>query len=259
LDNSAVKDNSIFETIKTVLGIIAAFLGIIGPLAYLMGVSYHQGKLEEYGIDYAQFPLSISGAYISAYSFIALIWMKPVNAIHEFFRSIINPPGLWWFLIIASLWIIFVSAIRLLLSKAKKGDSKKIKIDPNSIKKIFKITLWSLLPPYLLFAIPVFFTFLWLVWVSPSYYAYLQGKETARKEINLFEEEGCTLVATSQLSWSKCTSIKDKDRNVVHEGLLLQIQNKKVAIFESSNNDVVIFELPDGYYMSRPVNPRANP
>ncbi|MCI5139907.1 MAG: hypothetical protein D3922_16190 [Candidatus Electrothrix sp. AR1] len=60
--------------------------------------------------------------------------------------------------------------------------------------------------------------------------SYLAGQERAANLIKSFTKEGCH--AHPKTRWDTCHVIEDEKGNAIHEGLLLKIDDKEIAMFK---------------------------
>ena len=79
------------------------------------------------------------------------------------------------------------------------------------------------------------FIFCW----SPSRVAYSAAQKIAQEKITKFTNNGCSpdqKTGTELVKIDTCSVIQDKDGNVLHEGLLVAINDKDIAMFKKDGS-----------------------
>ena len=87
----------------------------------------------------------------------------------------------------------------------------------------------------LFYCLLVMCIFLW----SPSYVAYLAGQKIAEGKLNNFTENGCSpnpRIGTESVKIDTCSVIQDKTGKILHEGLLIAINDKDIAMFKKDGS-----------------------
>lgn len=194
-----------------------AIIALIPIVAYLLGISFYQGYLSTFGVDSDIFPISTQYVYLNAYHAVTYI------LIDLFYCGLLKQTNFSFVFIILLNVLILVGGFWWL----KKKDQKK---DRSRIEKYIAILCIVLLcyPLLLLFLLGTA-----IFWWSPSRAAYSAGQKIAQKKIDSFNENGCSPdQKTARVKIDTCSIIQDKDGKTLHEGLLVVINDKDLAIFK---------------------------
>lgn len=224
---------------------VAAVAAVLTPGAYLLGLSYYQGYLSAFGVEPDAFQISSSDVYVYSYQtvgyFLLALAELSINAINKVF----SPPIVYW---AGAILVIFAGVIYLLLKIVRSGLHPRIK---NTLEKIYYsvsrlhwrnsdftksvgivgVASYSVVLVALLAAAIALF---W--WMFPLA-AYSKGRSVAQERIRLFMVSGCH--ADSKTKWDTCSEALDGKGAVLHEGLLIAINDKEFAFFKKDGNYVV--------------------
>jgi hypothetical protein len=77
--------------------------------------------------------------------------------------------------------------------------------------------------------------------------AYSKGHDVAHERIKLYLEKGCYTDAKTK--WDTCFLVLDEKGNVLHEGLLIAVNDKEIAIFKK--NGSYVFARKEGFLLRR--------
>lgn len=241
--------------IMKVLGSVAALLGFLAPAAYLFGLSYHQGRLEAFGIEPDSFPLAAPDIYVLSYQtagkFLLAIGVAAISLVKE----LLSPPLSYWILpgIIGCAGCLSVGV--------KLGKLPVSSLSPQWTITIKRWLLWLhwktnvFTAFFLVVSIVAYgaFSVIYLVgaisffWWAPSFGPYYKGREEAKERISVYLASGCQ--ADSKTRWDSCITIQDEKGKVIHEGLLIAINDKEVALFKKEGS--YIFKRQDVPVISR--------
>ncbi len=212
-------------------------LALFPAIAYLIGISFYQGFQAAFGVSNAELPASTQYIYLCAYHAIGDILLE----IPIYFKElIINLSPCY----LSAVFITIIGVIYALLwLKNKKKFPFCIKSKHFSkIEIIFSRLHWKnnnltksigIVAIAIYFIITLFYIFIillifWFIFSLPSYSA---GQERAEKLIKAFTEEGCH--ANSKTKWNTCHVVADSKGKTIHEGLILQMNDKEITMFKA--------------------------
>ena len=81
--------------------------------------------------------------------------------------------------------------------------------------------------------------FMFFFWWSPSRVAYLAGQNIAEEKIGKFTKNGCfsdPKIKINSVAIDTCSVIQDKNGKILHEGLLVAINDKDIALFKKDGS-----------------------
>ncbi|XOF32808.1 MAG: hypothetical protein ACL93V_12375 [Candidatus Electrothrix sp. YB6] len=213
----------------------AAIIAFIPAVAYLLGISFYQGYLSTFGIDSDIFPISTQYIYINAYHAVPHILINLLSSLLSMSEPIrqINP----WFVLTILLDLCFIAGAFWWLKKK----------DRNRVEKSIVISGIALLSSPILLLLLVGTT---VFWWSPSFVAHSAGQKIAEKKITLFKQNGCSADQKTELDI--CSVIRDKDGNILHEGLLIAINDKDIAMFKKDGS--YIFSRQNNWVLQRKLH-----
>ncbi len=235
---------------------IGAMLATIPPVAYLIGYSFYQGYLNEFGVDSDIFPISTQYVYINAYHAVIYVSIRFLSIFIELTKGAISCySGL-----IILLTILAMLAVSWYLTNKDDHPAKKIikrRLSflvnckrNNFIKSVGIIWMITSFLFFLMYCLLVFV----MLWFPPSYAAYSEGQRIATNRIEMFRKNGCNIDRKTNLN--KCASFFTKDENgnnkILHEGLLIAINEKQIALFEKDGT--FILPLKDDYILQRKIH-----
>ena len=102
---------------------------------------------------------------------------------------------------------------------------------------------------YLLVAVPFV---LMTAWFSVYVLGASQGLIQANKAIDSFKKSG-ECVYKKEALWSNCSQLNDAKGNLLHEGILVALNDKRVAFYKGKES--VILEIPSGAVIKNTANP----
>lgn len=232
------------------------FLAIITPIAYLLGSSFHQGYSRAFGLEPNSFPVSIQDTYINSYLVLGKIFLDAGNYVAE----LVNLTNiLRLFLIIFLLSLFFYL---LFLAKRKSSDRN---IGPcpclNKIQNLLiyfnyknndftKSILITLISFEIILSVIIIILIVPLSWLAVPIVGDSTGRKLAVSRLNEFKINGCHKDKKDNIN--TCFIIQDENGTPLHEGLLLAIDEKNIAIFKKEG----LFLLPrkENYILKRKVN-----
>ncbi len=237
------------------LKIAISVFGMLMPAFYLIGISYHNGTLEGYGLNSSAFPLTVQEAYESAYYYSLQILLNPFHALSEIFIVLTSFNGL----IILVFFVLFLWVTLWLLikyiKKEKDGELLKLKKaysflnpDNNDATKTFSAVVYLTYKCIILFTMIMVLMVFWLgIFVFP----YKMGRDNGKNTIEKFEQTGCVKQDSSQ--WNNCIALIVDNTEII-KGLYLYRNDKEVAIY--NNKQTTIMKFPDQYTIVKNRTPQ---
>ncbi|HJV06816.1 MAG TPA: hypothetical protein VJ642_05860 [Chromobacteriaceae bacterium] len=237
--------------------LIAATVALSTPAAYLTGLSYYQGVLSAYGISSDAFPLATTDIYVQSYFAIGYI----ILAAGQFSSKILNwcfsTPGLYWISGATLLLITLTYAILKLNHKSRailsRQNSKIEKIldylNPKD-NKFTKACALIFISSYAIYVIPTAILICAVSWWTLPVTAYQRGYDMEIEKVSTFRKLGCT--KDNKTIWDKCFTVQDENGKIIHEGILVALSTKEIAIFEKSGS--YIFTRKDSYTIKRKIH-----
>ncbi len=233
-----------------------ALLAIITPLAYLLGVSFHQGYLSAFGLESNNFQASVQDIYINSYVVIGKILIDAGVYIATIFQF----PNL---IVLAMILLSLALIIYLSLFAKKKlaamgmGECKCLEYienasaflsyKKNDFSKSILITLVSMEIVSITLMIILLIPLLW--WAIPLV-GSSTAKELATSKINKFKIDGCSNDRDKGVN--NCFIVRDETGNILHEGLLVAMNEKEIAIFKKEG--LFIFSRRENFILQRKTN-----
>lgn len=237
---------------------IAVIAAILTPGAYLLGLSYYQGYLSAFGVESDGFPISAPDIYVFSYQtvgyFLLALGELSVNAI----KKIFSPPFIYW---VSAILIVVVGVIYLLLRLARNGPHPRIQRVLSKVKFVVSRFHWknndftksvgivgvaSYSAVLFITSVAAIALFWWLLPLS----AYYKGHSVAQERIKIFMEKGCHEEAKTK--WDTCFVVLDEKGAVIHEGLLIAINDKEMAFFKK--NGSYVFPRKDDAVLRRKLH-----
>ena len=221
--NSNEEGNSEKKSLPILL-VAPAIIALIPVVAYLLGISFYRGYLSTFGVDSDIFPISTQHVYLKAYhavTFILLNLVANLVSIVELIKQI----NCHVVIILMFPICIMTGSLWYLKRKDKNPEFK-------SIALIF-IVLFSY--PFLLYGL----LFISISWWSPSFAAYSAGQQIAEEQIDNFTKNDCSpdqRLGTDSVKIDTCSIIQDKNGKILHEGLLIAINDKDIAMFKKDGS-----------------------
>ncbi len=246
-------EKTISFSIKEIQQILLSIIGILTPAFYIIGLNFYQGYIGSFGINYGSFEISTQRIFEHAYYFIYFKCSEFLEALTGF---IFSP-----YCIISIITIFFFF---LILLYALLLDKKKlISIKDNSIANIFKDAYSSLSPKTKCFLLAsrlsftltrklvlfaLVFSIIPIAWFSTAYYSYKFSSDIAKENKIDYIENGCSINKNN--GKSNCISITTKDGKIIYSGFLIEINDKKVALFTKQEGSI-IFTIPENALVKR--------
>ena len=233
--------------------VIAAAL--IAPAAYLLGSAFYQGYMEAAGVEPDDFPISIQDTYVRAYQAVGYFLLSIGKIVAGALERLIHPPVVYW---VAAILCLVIGGIYWLLKVFKKESHPLLKklIDKigiiasrlhwqnNDLTKATGIVggiLYMLL--VIAFVLMIAAALWWLLFVG----GYLKGKDVAAEQIKSFIEKGCH--EDEKTKWNNCISVLDEKGNEMHEGLLIAMNGKDIAILKKDGS--YLFSRQKGFLIRK--------
>ncbi len=212
---------------------VGAFLAIVTPFAYLLGLSFYQGGLYTFGVEADIFPLSTQYIYVNSYYALLFILSTCLSIIIGLWAE-----TNWYSLLIILLTIVVGRTVQLVAKKNTNPCFKRIKsflaqyYDHESMKPYLVVSGVVSFFSFLIYLLLGVTLCLWL----PCYAAYSAGQGRAEKIIKDYRDHGCK--TNQKAGLNRCTLVKDKDGKVLYEGVLVAISDKEIAIFNKDGSHI---------------------
>lgn len=243
------------EKCTGILSALAILLVLLAPGAYLLGISYYQGTLEAYGIDYSSFPASTPELYVTAYDVIGQWLLEGAVRSLELLGSVFAPPRLLWLMLIfATLSAIVYGMLKpptdrewLLKTRLGKACSRiasRLHWSRNPYTATIGVLGISSSIGLVLVGTLVMVAFLW---VGIPKIAFLYARKVENEKISDFLTHGCYV--NPKQPWSNCSTLYDGEGKEIVSGLLVVMSTERIAFF--SHDGAVVRELPKGYTVKR--------
>lgn len=231
-----------------ILNFIIAFLGVLTPGAYLIGLSFYQGAISAYGVDPATFPSSAPDVYVTAYYAIGHFLLAISEIVAKLLNKIFISPVIYY-MIAATFALILITYLA--LKHYEKVKSSKFWLLVSSVVRylhwknnnftrsigIVGIASYGLMTSlFVLIMIAIFW------WAAP-YAAYNNAQKIEKEKIDLFLENGCHENEIS--NWNNCVTILNRDNIVMSSGIFIAANTEGIAIFKADGS--YFYNLKDEY------------
>lgn len=231
---------------------------ILPPGAYLLGLSFYQGYMNAFGVEADGFPISAPDVYVFSYHTVGYFLLSIGKAAADGLGWVFKPPILYW---AAAFFSLSVGGIYWLIKAAKRTDRPRERIFFNRIKQLISLLHWKnndftrsvgiagaasyviILFAYGAMAVALFW------WFFPLS-AQSKGHEVASARIKTFLEKGCH--ADDKSKWDNCFLVIDGKGAVVHEGLLIAMSDKEIAVFKKDGS--YVFSRQDNFLLRRKLH-----
>jgi len=226
------------------IGTIGAIVAIITPAAYLLGLRYYQGYMSAFGVESNGFPISAPDIYVFSYQAIGHLLLTIGELASNFLTTLFNPPVIYLAIGAA---VVLISFIYWLLKSTRHGFHPRIQWILCKVKVVVSWLHWKNndftksigivgLASYGVIAFATAAMAIAILWWLLPMSAYSKGHDTAQERIKLYLENGCH--ADKNSKWNNCFSVVDDKGNVIHEGLLIAVNDKEIAIFKKDGSYV---------------------
>lgn len=237
--------------------LITAAIALSTPAAYLTGLGYHQGLLSAYGISSDAFPLATTDIYVHTYFAIGYIILAAGQVSSKILNWCFSTPGIYWITgTIILLISITYSALKLSSKLKNNSSNKKIKtkkifnyLNPKN-NKFTQACALIFISSYAIYIVPVIVSVCAVAWWILPVTAYQTGYDMEIEKVNSFRKFGCT--KDNKTIWNKCFTVQDEKGNIIHEGILVALSNKEIAILEKTGS--YIFTKKDSYTIKRKID-----
>lgn len=221
----------------------AAFIALLAPAGYLIGVGYQAGYLSTFGITTDAFPLSVTDAYVYGYYTVSFYLIDLI--------PFINNSAIWEY--IGAALCILILFIYVMIKIIRKRHPKSEKYNP--LAPSIQALLEFFSPDKNDFSLAVKFVAelstkigkvaysiicLLLFWISITVFSTHKGQMHAEKSRSSFLSKSCFFQEHNQIS--NCVKIYDSRNNLIAEGILVAINKQRYGIFNEQGS--LISELP---------------
>ncbi len=222
-------------------------LGVIAPLAYLIGVNFYQGSLSAFGVNPDLFPISPLDSYVTAYFAVGYLLLALAAQAKEIL--------LWLFgsenLIYSSIAFIVLLYLGIKLSRKIGGYvftkiihyyKKMISALHWKNNDISKVVLIFSSASYLVLLTPILTIGLAVLWYIAPFEAHQKGFLLAETKRDAFLKQGC--FSETDSAFSNCHTLKDNDGTIIYKGILVSNSGDMIAFF--TDTGAHISKFPDG-------------
>nr|WP_199066253.1 hypothetical protein [Chromobacterium sp. ASV5] len=237
--------------------LITAAAALSTPAAYLTGLGYYQGVLSAYGISSDAFPLATTDIYVHSYFAIGYIILSAGQISSKILNWFSSTPGIYWFFGAISLSIALTYTTLKFSAKPRNPNPKKriiIRKISNYLNpknnQFTKACALIFISSYAIYVIPVAILACALAWWILPVTAYQKGYDLEIEKVDSFRKLGCT--KENKTIWDKCFTVQDEKGNIIHEGILVALSDKEIAIFEKTGS--YIFTRKDSYTIKRKIH-----
>lgn len=255
---NSVPDDQPTKSTKATPFFLGTIAIILPPGAYLLGLSFYQGYMNAFGVDADGFPIPAPDVYVFSYHTVGYFLLSIGKAAADGLGWIFSPPILYWTL---AFFVLAVGGIYWLLKATKRADRTRETVLLNRIKGLISRLHWKnnnftksvgiagvasyvvVLLAYGAMAVALFW---WLFPLS----AQSKGHEIASTRIKAFLEKGC--YADDKTKWDNCFFVIDGKGSVVHEGLLIAMSDKEIAVFKKDGS--YVFSRQEDYVLRRKLH-----
>ncbi len=232
------------------INLLIAFIALISPAAYIIGLAYHQGNMNGYGIDSSNFDYSIYDIYTSFYSAINHLFSYLLVGLINLFTV---SAFLYLILSFITLSLVIFFSIKIIKNESLLPGDGKIKkilsiINPSKNDYIKSLYLSGIISYLVLFAVYIFLLFS-LLWCLTPYYAYKTGENVAHDKINHFIKDGCKNI--NDVYWPDCVDVYNSKNELILSGLFITRDQSQIAIFDGKKT--VLLKLPSDFSISKPI------
>lgn len=238
--------------------VAASIVTVLAPGAYLLGLSFYQGYLSAFGVGPEGFPISTPDVYVFSYQTVGYFLLMLGEASVTALEKILSPPLVYW---IPATLILLVGGIYLLLRSGRTGHNPHIQQALPKVKAVASWLHWKnndfiksvgivFVPSYSVLLLGTFTIAIALFWWTLPLEAYSRGQNVAQERIGKFLERGCH--AESDTKWNTCFVLLDDKGVIVHEGLLITMNDKEMAFFKKDGS--YIFPRKEGTILRRTLH-----
>ncbi|KJV27060.1 hypothetical protein VI06_15300 [Aquitalea magnusonii] len=250
--NNTIPRKSIdFQRISILFGLA---LAILAPTAYLIGIFYYNGFMNQFGLDSNYFPVSTQEIYIFAYQSFGLTLLNISTFIIKtgdalFIQNTTKTFFTLCFIFLTIYIALHHKAQRFILSTLSRIKDKlhQSRLHKNTFFKASGIFLLlinffaSII--YLLAAAGIFW---WLI----ALISFENGTTSAKESMAPYEKYGCHY--SKEKPWSNCTSIIENNK-IILQGVLITENKERIAIFNKAGTQVI--SIHPNYTISKNIFP----
>lgn len=223
----------------TMITLLIAIAGILGPVGYVIGVIYHQVYLSTFGINAGLFPISAQDSYLYAYlvgtAYInkALYYLFSMKALYIATALLSGLVIFGYCVIKIARWFTVTdehetknrSFLNSLLSKLHPENNDLSKV----LVVIFELFNWMGRASYTILILA-------LCWLFPLLGAYSQAESSAQTSLDAYLKEGC--IFSTKSKHHSCTKILSADGKVIAEGYIVIATGNKIAFINKEGTHI---------------------
>ncbi len=253
-EESSSLSNSSEKKIKRI-NLLLAYLAVLTPAGYLVGLSFYQGRLAAFGVSADAFPLAIQDTYVSAYYAIGYFLLAVSSVFTDFLNTIFS-----WPKVIYTLGVIssFIGLCYWMIKRKKSPDSKIKQWLRIRTKELISYLHWENndftkavgiagLASYGVLSILYVLAFLAIFWFMVPAIAYYRGLDNGEDIRSKYLESGCHIADDAY--WGNCHKLNDKDGTLILKGILVVHTKEHVAFFHDGGS--IVMGIPQGSSITR--------
>lgn len=233
-----MKEKSRINLIVLLLSVTGVVLTLSG---YIIGIAFYQGLLSAYGVSFMSFETATEDLYLHAFFYLTFVWIDVMGYLADSVRLAKGVNLLSW-LYLVFIGVLTVLLVTVLIIKVAPQYKKTVKGLTDKVEKLYLFLYAEFKKISFLMVIFVGPVLLMAVWVLVPLNAHERGKKLSGIAITELLEKGCFIKEGKR--WSNCKTLKDKDGNVIYEGILVGQSKGKVAFMTKEGSFVT--KIPKG-------------
>lgn len=243
--------------------VIAAVAAVLTPGAYLLGLSYYQGYLSAFGVESEGFPISAPDVYVFSYQSVGYFLLMLGEVSVKTLEKVLSPPLVYW---VSTTLTLLITGIFLLLRLSRTKPHPRIQRVLSKIKAVVSWLHWKNndftksvgiigIASYSVVLLGTSAAAIALFWWILPLGAHSKGHSVAQERIETFLGKGCHIEAKTK--WDNCFVVLDDKGVVVHEGLLIAMNDKEMAFFKKDGS--YVFPRKEGTVLRRILHQPTHP
>ncbi|WP_444933046.1 hypothetical protein [Microbulbifer sp. JTAC008] len=242
------------------INLFLAYLAVLTPAGYLVGLSFYQGKLAALGVSTEVFPLAVQDAYVSAYYAIGYLLIAVSSICSDFLKLIFSWPRIIYTLIA---FCSFIGLCYWIIKSKKRSNSKLKRFLWLQIKKIISYLHWKNndftkavgiagLASYGILSILYVLAFIAVFWFAIPAASYYRGLDYGASIRSNYLESGCHIGDDD--FWGNCHTVNSKDGKLIFKGILVVHAKDHVAFFHDGGS--IVMKIPEGANITKDFRQR---
>lgn len=232
----------------------AILAAIVTPGAFLIGSHYYEGYLSAFGLSADELPMATSNVYVLSYSVVGYFLLAVGEVLAKWVNSLFDFPDVLYTVALLTGAVLMVYLGFKVRHKIKTGAvatngrfARMLRwLNPHTndgVKAFFIVFFAS----YGVVALSIGFASIAVFWWIIPAASQAKGADNARERIAFFHENGCVL--EKKTKWNNCFVISDDKGVIVHQGLLVGVSDKSIAMYKQEG--LVIVARKDSLQLMR--------